>query len=145
MCGHSGCADTFTAWTRPSSKGRSSVTSHGQLHARQATISLAHIVREAWTGPKRCRNDRESAVRVRAWGKPLDGTKPCAREAFTIHSVRKCSWCFIIISLPKYSLTFRIGWYEESYNRVCNFNPLTKASCNIPLVILNSQLFRQLP
>ena len=88
-------------WTRPSSKSRSSATNHGYLHARQATISLAHIVGEAWTGPKRCRNSREDAVRVSAWREPFDGAKPCVREAVTIDSVRKCSPCFKIMSTPK--------------------------------------------
>ena len=105
---------TVAVWTRPSSTG-----------------SLAHIVRGACTGSNRCRNGRESGVRVQAWGKPLEGTKPCA-QALTIHYDRNCKWCFIIISTPKYSLIFRTEWYGESYTLVRNFNPLTKASCNIP-------------
>ena len=36
---------------------------------------------EAWTGPNRCPNGHEDAVRVQAWEKSPDGTKPCAREA----------------------------------------------------------------
>ena len=48
---------------------------HGLLHARQATGSLAQIVGEAWTGPNRWRDGRESGVLVQAGGKPLDGTK----------------------------------------------------------------------
>ena len=98
---------TFAVSTRPPSKGRSSATNHSSLHASQATGSLAHIVGKAWTGPNRCPNGQESAVHVQAWGKPLDGTKPCAREAFTVHSVLKCGWCFIIISIPNYSLNFQ--------------------------------------
>ena len=49
-----------------SSKGRSSATNDGLLHARQATSSLQHIVVETWTGPNRCPNGRGSAVRVQA-------------------------------------------------------------------------------
>ena len=45
---------------------------------------------KAWTGPNRCRNGRESSVRVQAQRKSLDRTKPCAREALSIHSVQKC-------------------------------------------------------
>ena len=54
---------------------------------------LAHIVGEAWIGleTNRCPSDDESTVRVQAWGEPLDGTRTCALEALTIHSVRKFS------------------------------------------------------
>ena len=72
----------FAVWSRLASKGRSNATNHSWLYARQATDSLAHIVRKAWTGPERCRNGHESAVRVQSWEKPLDGAKPCAREQY---------------------------------------------------------------
>ena len=32
--------------------------------------------REAWIGPNRWRDGRESSVLIQAGGKPLDGTKP---------------------------------------------------------------------
>ena len=31
------------------------------------------------------------------------------------HSLWKCSCCFRMLSMPKYSLNYRTGWYEESY------------------------------
>ena len=44
--------------------------------------SLAYMMGEAWTGPKRGRN-RRAIVRVPAWGKSFDGTRQCARDALT--------------------------------------------------------------
>ena len=67
------------------SQRRSQFEHDHRRRADQATGSLAHIMGEAWTGPNRRPNGRENAVRVQARGKPLDGTKPCAREALTIH------------------------------------------------------------
>ena len=67
ICGHGGCADSdVRSLSTIIVAGRSSAANHGWLHARQATGSLAHIVGEAWTGPNRCPNGRESAVRVEA-------------------------------------------------------------------------------
>ena len=47
------------------------------------------------------RNGAEMVARApcacRPEGKPLDETKPCARDALTIRSVGKCSWCFVIV------------------------------------------------
>ena len=53
-----------------------------RLASRETGDSLAHIVREAWTRPNRCRNGRESGVRVYAWGRLPDGTKSYAGRAF---------------------------------------------------------------
>ena len=54
--------------------------------ARQATGSLAHIVGEAWTGPTRCPNGHENAVRVQAWGKTSRRDK-VVRSASLHHSL----------------------------------------------------------
>ena len=73
---------------------------HGYLQARQATGSQAHIVGEALTGPNRCPNGLESAVRVQAWGKPLNGTKLCARCLRSLFRFFIIAWlfCFTIYS-----------------------------------------------
>ena len=108
---------TFAVW-RPSSKGRPSATNHGYLHARQVTGSLVHTVGEAWTAPNQwnqCPYCSKMAVLMQDWGQPLDAKLPCARDSLTIHSVQKCSWCFIFYQCPNTHWMFPRGWYEESY------------------------------
>ena len=86
---------------------------------RQATGPPAKIVGGAWTGPKRCRNSRESAVRVHAWRMPLDGTNPCSREASTVHSVQKVVDVIQSYQCPNTHSCFGQGCTKRV---ICNFN-----------------------
>ena len=49
------------------------------------------IEEEAWTGPNRRRNGRESGVRIQAGGGGLGRDNAVRRQALTAHSVRKCN------------------------------------------------------
>ena len=79
--------------TRLLSRGRSSAINRGYLHARQVTGSQAHTVGEGWTRSNRCPNGHESAVRVQASGKPLNGATPCARRLRSLRIASNFYYC----------------------------------------------------